>query len=164
MFSKILVAIDQSSLGEHIFEKASELASTLQANLMLLHVLSSDEEGSPQLSMPSAIGAPSLGMDSAALEIYQKQWQAYEQRGLEFLQSHLEIAQTMGISVEFTQAVGHPGRSICALAERWQANLIIIGRRGRSGLSELFLGSVSNYVLHHAPCDVLTIHTPTTKD
>lgn len=33
-----------------------------------------------------------------------------------------------------------------------------IDRHGRSGLSELLLGSVSNYVVHHAPCSVLTIH------
>jgi nucleotide-binding universal stress UspA family protein len=32
-----------------------------------------------------------------------------------------------------------------------------MGRRGRTGLSELFLGSVSNYVTHHAPCSVLTL-------
>jgi len=35
--------------------------------------------------------------------------------------------------------------------------LVVVGRRGHSGLSELFLGSVSNYVLHRAPCSVLTI-------
>ncbi len=37
------------------------------------------------------------------------------------------------------------------------ADLIVVGRRGRSGLSELILGSASNYVLHHAPCSVLTL-------
>jgi len=29
---------------------------------------------------------------------------------------------------------------------------------GRTGLRELFLGSVSNYVLHHAPCSVMVVH------
>ena len=46
---------------------------------------------------------------------------------------------------------------ICNAAISWQADLIIMGRRGRTGLSELFLGSVSNYVLHHAPCAVLVV-------
>ncbi|NEO28803.1 MAG: universal stress protein, partial [Kamptonema sp. SIO4C4] len=34
---------------------------------------------------------------------------------------------------------------------------VIIGRRGRVGLSEILLGSVSNYVLHHAPCAVMVV-------
>ncbi|MGQ9872468.1 universal stress protein [Leptodesmis sp.] len=37
------------------------------------------------------------------------------------------------------------------------ADLILIGNRGHTGLKELFLGSASNYVLHHAPCSVLTV-------
>ncbi|RMG10302.1 MAG: universal stress protein, partial [Cyanobacteria bacterium J055] len=35
--------------------------------------------------------------------------------------------------------------------------LIIVGRRGRQGIEEAVLGSVSNYVVHHAPCSVLAI-------
>jgi len=38
--------------------------------------------------------------------------------------------------------------------------VIMIGRHGRTGLAEFFLGSVSNYVMHHAPCSVLTIQGP----
>ncbi|MDB9482953.1 universal stress protein, partial [Dolichospermum circinale CS-537/05] len=38
--------------------------------------------------------------------------------------------------------------------------LIMMGRRGRSGLAEFFLGSQSNYVLHHAPCSVQIVHLP----
>ena len=43
------------------------------------------------------------------------------------------------------------------LAKDWNADLIIMGRRGLTGLSEMFLGSVSNYVVHHASCSVLLI-------
>ena len=49
---------------------------------------------------------------------------------------------------------------ICELAKFWNADLIIMGRRGRSGLAEVFLGSESNYVLHHAPCSVQIVHLP----
>jgi nucleotide-binding universal stress UspA family protein len=76
------------------------------------------------------------------------------------LQSWSSQANTSGVNTEFTQNTGSPGRMICELATDWNADLIIMGRRGRSGLAEFFLGSVSNYVLHHAPCSVQIVHVP----
>lgn len=70
----------------------------------------------------------------------------------------------MGINAEFKILFGDPSRVICEIAQAWNADLIIIGRRGRTGLSELFLGSVSNYVLHHAPCSVLTVQQSITAN
>ncbi len=46
------------------------------------------------------------------------------------------------------------------MARNCGADVIVMGRRGHSGLSELILGSVSNYVLHHAPCSVLIVQYP----
>jgi nucleotide-binding universal stress UspA family protein len=160
MFHKILVAIDQSPLGEHIFSRALDLARTLESELMVLHVLSADEAGSPQMPLSVTGLRGSLTVEAALFEIYQKQWQDFEAQGLEFLRSHAQIATEAGIKTEFTQTPGYPGRVICELAQNWQSDLIVVGRRGNSGLNELFLGSVSNYVLHHAPCEVLTIHAP----
>jgi nucleotide-binding universal stress UspA family protein len=73
------------------------------------------------------------------------------------LQSLAREATNAGVRAEFQQISGSPSRTICRLASDWQANLIVIGHRGRSGLSEILLGSVSNYVLHHAPCSVMLV-------
>jgi nucleotide-binding universal stress UspA family protein len=61
------------------------------------------------------------------------------------------------ISVEIDCKVGIPGSSICDRAKQWGADIIVIGRRGHSGLAELLLGSVSNYVVHRAHCSVLVV-------
>lgn len=42
----------------------------------------------------------------------------------------------------------------------WNADLIIMGSRGHSGLKELVLGSISKYVVHHALCSVMVVRTP----
>jgi nucleotide-binding universal stress UspA family protein len=161
MFHKILVATDKSPLGDHVFSKTLSLAKELKASLMLLHVLSGDEADSPQIPITFYSPRTSSTLDRTASEIYQKQWEEFEQKGLDFLRSHAETAKASGVTeVEFTQNPGNPGRVICELAQNWNADLIAVGRRGRSGLSELVLGSVSNYVLHHAPCEVLIIHAP----
>jgi nucleotide-binding universal stress UspA family protein len=55
--------------------------------------------------------------------------------------------------------MGDPGQTICKVAETWGADLILMGRNRKSGISEMFLGSTSNYVLHHAPCSVLAVQS-----
>jgi nucleotide-binding universal stress UspA family protein len=80
-----------------------------------------------------------------------------EQEELEWLRSLNQSFLDAGLKAEITQLQGDVGRIICQVAEDWSADVIALGRRGRSGMGELFLGSVSNYVLHHAPCSVLTV-------
>jgi nucleotide-binding universal stress UspA family protein len=123
---------------------------------MLLHVLSPIDDGYPTPVYP---GPDSVypGLHEEAIKAYAQQWEVYERQGLNFLQNLVTEVTEVGVLVEFTQTPGDPGNKICALAETWEADLIILGRRGHTGLKEFFLGSISNYVLHHAPCSVLTI-------
>lgn len=154
MFHKILVAIDGSEQGQMVFDQALDLATATAASLMLLHVLSSEEKNSPQFPMVGLEYYPTIANELT--EMYQKQWAEYEGQGLKMLRSYAERATAAGVTAEFTQNLGSPGRTICEVARTWEADLIVMGRRGHAGFSELLLGSVSNYVLHHAPCSVLT--------
>ncbi len=154
MFAKILVAIDSSPMGKTIFDKALDLAKITGASMMLLHVLSY-EDGMP---MPTSFGREyHTGLSSKALEIYQQQYKEFENQGLKLLQILASQAISVGISTELSQNHGSPGQTICDLALNWSADLIVMGRRGRSGINELILGSASNYVLHHACCSVLVV-------
>jgi nucleotide-binding universal stress UspA family protein len=149
MFSKVLVAIDNSESTQVVFESALALAKVHQSRLMLLHVMIPTDIFYPDL--------PYVGTPATVTDIYFECWRQREEEGIEKLKLLEAKAKTAGVSAEFTQSVGNPGTSICDLAKTWNADLILIGRRGLHGLNELFLGSVSNYVLHHAPCHVLTI-------
>lgn len=53
--------------------------------------------------------------------------------------------------------VGEPAEEIVDLARVENVDLIIIGSRGLSPIKEMLLGSVSNKVLHTAPCPVLVV-------
>lgn len=156
MFHKIVVALDNSQLSQQIFERAVFLAKATDARLMLLHVLSLFDEYYLKTGFPGAeSGYPILYTQTSSR--YMKQWEEMEKEGLEWLKSLVQQALAAGVNAEFSQNIGDPGRTICNIAISWQADLIIMGRRGRTGLSELFLGSVSNYVLHHAACAVLVV-------
>ncbi|MEA5619777.1 universal stress protein [Cronbergia sp. UHCC 0137] len=159
MFNKILVALDRSDMGQEVFEQALGLAKLTSAKLMLLHVLSPEEEGSPDSVMLSNVDY-SAGWSEQSFRLYQQTWQEFKNQGLQMLQAFSAQGNTVGVDTEFTQNSGSPGRMICELARGWDADLIIMGRRGRSGLTELLLGSVSNYVLHHAPCSAHIVHFP----
>lgn len=158
MFQTILVAVDTSKISKQVFDTALSLAKASNANLMLLHVVSEEELGSPTPILPSLEYYPSVYEKN--MELYQQQREAFTKHGLEMLRSRHQEAMAAGVNVEFRQLSGSPGRLICDLALAWKADLIVTGRRGRRGLSEFFMGSVSNYVLHHAPCSVLTVQYP----
>lgn len=159
MFHKILAAIDMSKTGKRVFEEALDLAQANGASLMLLHILCPDEEGCPDMSVLYNMNPYQAGIGGEVAEQYQKQWEAFVNKGLDLLRSHSETATAAGVYTECAQNLGSPGRTICETACTWDADLIVIGRRGLSGLSEAVLGSVSNYVIHHAPCSVLTVQS-----
>ncbi|MGI0494967.1 universal stress protein [Alkalinema pantanalense CENA528] len=156
MFDKVLVAIDRSSSHQSVFEAALTLAKALSGKLILLSVPSPDDPACPHLPTLNTNLYP-MGFDRTVTEVYEELWEIYTKKGEEFLTSLVEEANAAGITAEFLQIPGNPGRTICATAQELNVDLIVLGRRGHSGLNELFLGSTSNYVLHHAPCSVLVV-------
>jgi nucleotide-binding universal stress UspA family protein len=50
---------------------------------------------------------------------------------------------------------GAPGPALCALAEERGASAIVMGSRGRGGITRALLGSASDYVVRNAPCPVI---------
>lgn len=163
MFNKLLVAIDMSDMAKDVYSTALSLAIKHNASLILLHVLCSEEHSSPLLVPPNLSDFyPATGND-LTLDTWRQQWENFVREGLEMLTQRADEAKKAGIHVEYQQIYGSSARTICNLAKESHVDLIIMGRRGRSGLSELLLGSVSNYVLHHAHCSVLIVQLPEKK-
>ena len=156
MINKILVALDYSNISQSVFDSAVSLAKTTGASMMMLHILGEDEPGFPVI--PSYTYYPVL--DDYDYDLYRQRYEDYKQKGIKFLQAKAKQAREAGVDTEYTQLTGNPGREICELARTQSADLIIVGSRGLQGFKEMFLGSVSNYVTHHAPCSVLIIRSP----
>lgn len=154
MFQKILVAIDNSEMSQQVFEKSVSLAQATGGSLMLLHVLSNLDEQYLALSMQPYILYPEAQANSKKS---QSDWEELKELRLDWLRSLCKQATDAGVKAEFSLNIGDPCRRICNVAESIDADTIVIGRRGHRGWSEFFLGSISNYVLHHASVSVLTI-------
>ncbi|MFB2767796.1 universal stress protein [Pelatocladus sp. BLCC-F211] len=142
MFQRILVALDNSEMSQYVFEEALSIAKLTHARLMLLHVLSDLEIGYPKVKN---------------LDEYLDKWEDYSKKRLELLQTRQNVATYIGVNTGFTQIPGSAPSTICKLAKSWKADLIVVGHQKISSLQELARGSVSNYVMHYAPCSVLTI-------
>lgn len=158
MFHKILVALDDTEMSRHVFDEALNLAKATQAHLCLLNIINPWNEN--YRDVPFGIGLEGYYpvLYEEAMKRHMEQVSEVEAKNLEQLNQMASQATEAGVTVEINQKRGDPSQTICTIATEWQADLIIMGRRGYTGLNELLLGSVSNYVLHRAPCSVLTVH------
>jgi nucleotide-binding universal stress UspA family protein len=66
-----------------------------------------------------------------------------------------EQLRAAGLTAEPERRDGDAAAELIAAAEQSHADLIVVGTRGRTGLTRLLLGSVARNVVQHAPCSVL---------
>ncbi|MBV5260038.1 universal stress protein [Synechococcus moorigangaii CMS01] len=155
---KILVALDYRTKDDpSIFAQALNFATKFQAELSIFHCVQPQPVAVPEIGALAAYGGM---IDATAIALQEEQFQRHIGSVDHWLQGLAQEARRQGISTTITQQIGDPSQSICAIAKLWHADLIILGRRGLTGLGEVFLGSVSSYVLHHAPCSVLVVQHP----
>lgn len=154
MYSKILVALDESELSQKAFQQSLSIAKAFNAELMLLNVVSPLEAKYQNTVSLISSGYHGNGTN----EVAEEEWEMLISNRLDYLQSLINQAEDAGITTDLIQEIGQPAQQICESAQEWQADLIVIGSHGRKGLKELLIGSVSNYVSHHVPCAVLLVH------
>jgi nucleotide-binding universal stress UspA family protein len=145
---KVLLATDGSDYSREAAEKMCEVLGDLD-NLRV-KVVSAFEEAYPIAAEPFAVSA----------EFYQKIIDASENQAEHFASETVELIRkrlTNGnFEVSFEVLKGSPEQQIVEEARDWQADLIVVGSHGR-GFWGRMLGSVSDAVIHHAPCSVLVV-------
>lgn len=159
MISKILVAIADSQSDNYIFDQALILAKATNARLGLLCVTDPDETSEDRPSYLNNLKPFLSGDDELDPCCYVGQFENFEP---ELFGTLVSKASAEGVNSDCIHCFGDPELTINQFAEVWNADLIVLGRRVRSGIAEFFLGSVSNYTLHHAPCSVYIVHAPST--
>jgi nucleotide-binding universal stress UspA family protein len=160
MLQKILVAIGDSPDSEQIFTAGLALAQKLDAELLILHVLDPlVPHGLSTVASPLVGGILPM-INDVEIARYLVAWKDYERQGIERLQAYAARAKEHHIKAEILQNYGDSGPLICEAAKNWSADAILMGRNQKSMLREAFLGSTSNYVLHHAACSVMVIQLP----
>lgn len=67
------------------------------------------------------------------------------------------LAKEAGVPVDSRVELGNPADRLCELAEQLSVDLLVIGARGLTAGTRWLMGSVSDRVVHHAPCPVLVV-------
>jgi nucleotide-binding universal stress UspA family protein len=137
MIRRILLAFDGSEPSSKAFDVAVDLAQRYQA---ALHVVT--------VAQPPEIG------DEVETEAVVESSRSQHRRQLQRIK---ERGDRLGIKPEVELLVGHPAQQILECAERIEADLIVVGHRGRGALDRWRLGSVSHRVISYAECAVLVV-------
>jgi len=149
MYSKILVAVDESETSRHALQQAIELAKKLSASVRLVHVL--DMSWLP-------IG-PEVAIDTTALS------EARRGVGEKILAAARDTAKAAGfeaedVLVETETPIQQVAQAIAREASRWGADLVVMGTHGRRGFQHLMLGSVAEQTVRQSSVPVLLIPAP----
>lgn len=141
-FHKILCPIDFSPGSQQAMRLAMRMANDADAELVLMHswyipplAFAGDFMLPPEYYEEIQVGAQTA-LDDAVEEL--------TALGAKRLTSRL--------------MTGVPWAAIMAVLEDAAFDLVVIGTRGRTGLSRILLGSVAEKVVRHAPCSVLAVH------
>ena len=135
---KLLLATDLSEASEAATDQAFELAKRLEASLLVVSVID-----------PGALQLPG-GRFRARVD------QVRERREVQ-AQALVERGRSEGVVVSFLVWTGDPGDMIVEAAEAEHVDMVLVGSHGRGAVGRLFLGSVSEHVVRHAPCPVLVV-------
>jgi universal stress protein A len=135
----IVFPTDYSPFAQHACHYACALARDYKAKLLLLHVVE------PPVMVYDSMPAEDLTTadDRARLDQY-----AAELR-----------AAYPGLTIEPVLRVGLAAEEIVRLASQHPCDLIVMGTHGRTGLARILLGSVTEEVMRHAQCPLVTVRT-----
>jgi nucleotide-binding universal stress UspA family protein len=141
---KLLHPTDFSDCATQAERQAVRLARALGAELVLFH---------------ASVGTPSYneglfgGGDTQQFLDAQRAWVR------ETLIARAEAIRGNGIAARWVLADGVPHEEIVKAAANEDADIIVMGTHGRTGIDRMLLGSVTDRVIRLAPCPVLTVRS-----
>lgn len=137
LFKKILVGYDGSAQSEHAADLAVAMAQALDSKVLIF-----------------AVARPPEPATSVELNAVLDDAREHYEEGFKRI---VDVARHAAVEISTEVSVGHPAEQIIHKAEIFDADLVILGRRGTSLFEKWILGSVSERVLRYAHCPVLVM-------
>lgn len=138
----VVIAMDGSEYSDYAFEWYWSNIHKDADRVVLLHV--------PEYH--TVVQSP---MVMADVTVITEMMQEEEKRIKAFLEGLGQKLKDKKVGGKVKSVGGNPGEVICKVAEEEQAKLIVTGTRGMGTIRRTFLGSISDYVIHHSHVPVL---------
>ncbi len=152
MFERILVPLDGSKVGEaaleHVEHMVAKIAPTVKTEIILLQVLT---------SLTHYVIA---GEASVQVPYTEKEVDYITRKAKEYLSKTAECLKGKGVSIKTKVVMGKAEEEIVKAAAELKADLIAMSTHGRSGLSRLTFGSITDKILRTASVPVLVVRAP----
>jgi nucleotide-binding universal stress UspA family protein len=148
VYRRIVVGTDGSPTADRAVDVAGELARMTGADV---HVVTAYRP----------VRAAAIAGASAAGGAVVPAWFGDDERvaAEEVVRRATERLGRAGVSARSVARLGEPADALLAVTEEFDADLVVIGNRGLSGVRRYLLGAVADRVAHHAPCSVHIVHT-----
>jgi nucleotide-binding universal stress UspA family protein len=137
MYDRLLVAVDQSDAADKVVEAAQAMASLSQGEVWVLHLQEKEFVGRG--------GFYPTESEAEAHAVVERAAKILDDAGIK---AHYEVRGTIS---------GHAAREIALAARAHDADIIVMGSRGRSDLTGLVLGSTAHKVIHLCDLPVLVV-------
>jgi nucleotide-binding universal stress UspA family protein len=149
VYRTIVVGTDGSATADKAVDVAGELARACGA---AVHVVAAYPP--VKSAVLASVGASSGGLSAPA-------WLGDDERvaAEEVVRRAGERLAQSGVTAQTVARLGEPADALLATAEEVEADLVVVGNRGMTGVRRYLLGSVADRVAHHAHCSVHIAHT-----
>lgn len=145
---KILLAVDGSKYALAAALKCCEIVAFDKASKV--KIVSSAE-------ISDSVGTEPFGVSSEFYLSLNEQLKNAAENFVEDTKKLIEKKVGDGIEIETEVLKGSPKATLVEEAKNWGAELVVVGSHGYGFFERLMIGSVSDAVLHHAPCSVLVV-------
>jgi nucleotide-binding universal stress UspA family protein len=146
---KVVVGVDASPGSLRALEWALEEARLRRASLCVVHAwMLPLIEALPE---PWVVGSPSLGPSDDEVRSH------VEAAARDVLSASVDRARSAAPELEIVAELVEGRAPVALLDAAGDADLLVVGSRGRGGFAGLLLGSVSGQCVHHAQCPVVVV-------
>jgi nucleotide-binding universal stress UspA family protein len=149
---KVLIGIDDSKFAEHAAEYGFDIAHSFKAHVGLVHIVE-------PIAIPTTTNNSDVILGSAP--------QSLGLNDMEILNIQTDAAESLidrtikkfGNDLEVTHfnEYGDTADGIIECANKFNADLIVIGTHNRTGLDRFFMGSIAEHVVRHSEIPVLVV-------
>uniref|UniRef100_A0ACD6A0N2 Uncharacterized protein n=1 Tax=Avena sativa TaxID=4498 RepID=A0ACD6A0N2_AVESA len=152
---KVVAAVDASEESLHALSWALDHVVRLHpggASLVVVHAQHRADHFVYPVAAHGLTYAPTTAMDSMK--------KAQEENSRKVVARALDLCMQRQVRATAAVVEGDPKEAICQAVEDMRADLLVLGSRGLGMVKRALLGSVSDYLAHHACCPVLIVKPP----